>query len=101
MTQYIIAPEAIQDLKIITDYLAQTNLETAEKLLNQFEKKCRYLVQFPKIGRSYRYIRPYLRGLPLNGYIIFYRLSQDTIEIMRVVRGNRDLEALFNTDQED
>ncbi|MEA5511184.1 hypothetical protein VB715_15525 [Crocosphaera sp. UHCC 0190] len=32
---------------------------------------------------------------------LFYRLSQDTIEIMRVVRGNRDLEALFNTDQKD
>ena len=101
MTRYIIAPEAIQDLNTITDYLAQTNVETAEKLLNQFEKKCRYLVQFPKIGRSYSYIRPYLRGLPLNGYIIFYRLSQDNIEIMRVIRGNRDLEVLFNKDEED
>ncbi|EAZ88738.1 type II toxin-antitoxin system RelE/ParE family toxin [Crocosphaera chwakensis] len=34
MTQYIIAPVAIQDLKEITDYLAQTNIEAAEKLLN-------------------------------------------------------------------
>lgn len=101
MTRYIIAPEAIQDLKIITDYLAKTNLTTTEKLINQFEKKCLYLVQFPKIGRSYNHIRPYLRGLPLNGYIIFYRVSQDTVEIMRVVRGNRDLEALFDDDQED
>ena len=37
MTQYIITPAAIQDLKNITDYLAKTNVETAEKLLNQFE----------------------------------------------------------------
>lgn len=81
MTQYIISPEAIQDLKQITYYLAQTNLETAEKLLNQFEKKCRFLVQFPQMGRSYRHIRSYLRGLPIDGYIIFYRLRQDTIEI--------------------
>ena len=101
MTQYLIAPEAIQDLQIITDYLAKTNLTTAEKLINQFEKKCLYLVQFPKIGRIYSHIRPYLRGLPLNGYIIFYRLSQDTVEIMRIVRGNRDLEALFDNDPED
>jgi toxin ParE1/3/4 len=99
MTQYIIAPVAIQDLKIITDYLAQTNLETAEKFLNNFEKKCRYLTQFPNIGRSYAHIRSYLRGLPLNGYIIFYRFNQDSLEIMRVVRGNRDLEALFNSDE--
>ena len=38
MTQYIIAPEAIQDLKIITDYLAKTNLTTAEKLLRSHAK---------------------------------------------------------------
>ncbi len=95
MTQYIIAPEAIQDLKEITHYLANFNLDTSENFLNQFETKCRYLVQFPKIGRSYKQIRSYLRGLPFNGYIIFYRLGNDVIEIMRVVKGNRDLEALF------
>ncbi|NES19397.1 MAG: type II toxin-antitoxin system RelE/ParE family toxin [Symploca sp. SIO3E6] len=100
MTQYIITPEAIKDLKMITDYLAQNNLKSAEQLLKQFNKKCYYLVQFPKIGRSYHHIRPSLRGLPLNGYIIFYRLSQDTIEIMRVIKGNRDLGAIFNTDEE-
>jgi toxin ParE1/3/4 len=98
MTQYIIAPEAIQDLKEITDYLANFSLETAENFINQFEKKCHYLVQFPKIGRSYGQIRSYLRGLPFNGYIIFYRLGNNTIEIMRVVKGNRDLEALFTED---
>jgi toxin ParE1/3/4 len=96
MTQYIIAPEAIQDLRNISNYFAITNVEAGEKLLDEFEKKCRYLIQFPNIGRSYQEIRPYLRGIPLDGYIIFYRLGQDTIEIMRVVKGNRDLETLFD-----
>ena len=95
MTEYIIAPLAIKDLEEITDYLAKNNVTTADKFLDKFQKKCRYLVQFPQIGRSYKAIRPYLRGLPLNGHIIFYRLGQNKIEIMRVVKGNRDLEALF------
>lgn len=99
MTQYIIAPEAICDIKDITNYLAKINLETAEKLLVNFEKKCRYLAQFPKMGRSYKHIRSYLRGLPFQGYIIFYRLGDNTIEIMRVLKGNRDLEALFSDDE--
>jgi toxin ParE1/3/4 len=98
MAQYLITPEAIQDLKEITNYLAQYNIEKAENLVNQFEKKCRYLVQFPQIGRSYQHIRSYLRGLPFQGYIIFYRLGDNTIEILRVVKGNRDLEALFTDD---
>ncbi|MGL5794748.1 MAG: type II toxin-antitoxin system RelE/ParE family toxin [Waterburya sp.] len=94
----MIAPEAIKDLDAIFDYFSERNVAAGEKLLDEFQKKCRYLVQFPKIGRSYKEIRPYLRGLPLDGYIIFYRLDRDIIEIMRVVKGNRDLETLFNTE---
>lgn len=99
MTQYIISPEAIEDMKAIVDYLATRNIAAGEKFLEQFEKKCRYLVQFPKIGRTYQDIRPYLRGLPLDGYIIFYRLRENSTEIMRVVKGDRDLEALFNSEE--
>jgi toxin ParE1/3/4 len=99
MTEYIISPEAIEDIKAIVDYLATRNIEAGEKFLDRFEKKCRYLVQFPKIGRTYQDIRPYLRGLPLDGYIIFYRLRENSTEIMRVVKGDRDLEALFNSEE--
>lgn len=99
MSQYIISPEAMKDLEAIADYFYKINVEAGEKLLDEFQKKCRYLVQFPQIGRSYKEIRSYLRGLPLDGYIIFYRLGRDNIEIMRVVRGNRNLEALFDVEQ--
>jgi len=99
MTEYIISPEAIEDIKAIVDYLASRNIQAGEKFLEQFQKKCRYLVQFPKIGRTYQDIRPYLRGLPLDGYIIFYRLRENSTEIMRVVKGDRDLEALFNSEK--
>jgi toxin ParE1/3/4 len=36
-----------------------------------------------------------LRGLSFSGYIIFYRVGDNVIEISRVVSGSRDLEALF------
>jgi toxin ParE1/3/4 len=93
-----LSPAAIQDLQDLTDYLANIDLESAERLLTKFENKCQYLVKFPKIGRTYAYIRSDLRGLPLNGHIIFYRLGNETLEVLRVVKGNRDLEALFDDD---
>jgi toxin ParE1/3/4 len=34
----------------------------------------------------------------MQNYIIFYRLINDGIEIMRVIRGDRDLEAIFDRD---
>ncbi|WP_235334730.1 MULTISPECIES: type II toxin-antitoxin system RelE/ParE family toxin [Aphanizomenon] len=47
------------------------------------------------MGRSYEYIRQGMRGLPLNGYIIFYQLVDNNVEIPRIVNGRQDLEALF------
>ena len=47
------------------------------------------------MGRSYAYIRPSLRGLPFDGYIIIYQVIDDGIKILRVVSGRQDLESLF------
>ncbi len=95
MTQYIIAPEAAYDLDEISTYYAVHNVGAGEKILDEFEARCKYLVRFPNIGRSYKTIRFDLRGISFSGYILFYRIGEDTIEILRVVNGNRDLESLF------
>ena len=95
MTEYIIAPGAARDLEEISTYYAVHNIEAGEKLLDEFEARCRYLLSFPNIGKSYRSIRSDLRGISFSGYIIFYRVSERIVEILRVVSGSRDLEALF------
>lgn len=98
MIQYIIAPAASRDLDEISSYYAIHNIEAGEKLLDEIENKCKYLISFPNIGRSYRSIRADLRGLSCSGYIIFYRVGNNYVEILRVVNGSRDLEALFSED---
>jgi toxin ParE1/3/4 len=47
------------------------------------------------MGRSYADIKDYLRGVPIKGYIILYRINDSGIEILRVTSGYRDLESLF------
>jgi toxin ParE1/3/4 len=71
MNQYTISTEAIRDMEQILDYLANNNISMGERLLEEFSKKCRYLTQFPLMGRSYREIRPYLRGLPMKTHISY------------------------------
>jgi toxin ParE1/3/4 len=95
LTEYIIVPDAIRDLEEISTYYAVHNIEAGEKFIDEFEARCRYLVSFPNIGKSYRLIRSDLRGISLSGYIIFYRVTERVVEILRVVSGSRDLEALF------
>jgi toxin ParE1/3/4 len=95
MSRFIIAPSASRDLNRIAEYFLERNIEAGERLFREFNQKCFNLVQFPNIGRSYAHIRPKLRGLPLDGYIIFYEVVDENVEILRVVNGRQDLEALF------
>jgi toxin ParE1/3/4 len=93
--QYVIAEEAIQDLNDILDYFLSRNIDAGERFTQEFKKKCKYLTQFPNIGRSYINIDPTLRGIPIDGHIIFYRVFEDSVVIVRVISGYRDLTSVF------
>jgi toxin ParE1/3/4 len=96
MPSYLIAPSASRDLNKIADYFLAIDVEAGEKLIRKFSKRCQQLAQFPNSGRTYHHIKPFLRGLPIDGYIIFYRVIDDTVEILRVVNGRQDLNTLFS-----
>lgn len=98
MKQHIISPEASLDLEDIIDYFANRNIDAGERFVNEFENKCKYIANFPNMGRSYANIKTDLRGVPLDGYIILYRIIDSGIEIVRVVSGYRNLESLFTED---
>ncbi len=95
MSRYVINILASRDLNDIADYFAENSLEAGDRFFRAFNRKCQQLVVFPNSGKNYGTIRPDLRGLSLEGYIIFYRVVDDGIEILRVVNGRRDLPALF------
>jgi toxin ParE1/3/4 len=88
--------EASQDLNAISDYFVSRNIDAGESLLAEFNQKCVKLLQFPNMGKSYAAIRPWLRGIPLDGYIIFYEVKEDEITILGVVSGRQNLEAIFD-----
>lgn len=95
MSQCFVSPTASRDLDAMGDYFVARNIEAGERLLREFVKKCENLVKFPNMGRSYDRIKPGLRGVPLDGYIIFYRVVENGIEILRVVSGYQEFEAMF------
>jgi toxin ParE1/3/4 len=94
-SRYFINVLATEDLKGIASYFATNNVEAGEQFFNKFDHRCEQLINFPNMGRSYAEIRPNLRGLLLDGYIIFYRVFDSGIEILRVVNARRDLPSIF------
>ena len=95
MSRYVINVLATKDLNEIADYFAENSLDAGERFFKSFNCKCQQLVAFPNSGKSYATIRPGLRGLALEGYIVFYRILDDGIEILRVLSGRRDFPSLF------
>jgi toxin ParE1/3/4 len=95
MSRYVINVLASRDLNEIADYFAENSLAAGDIFFRNFNSKCQQLINFPNSGKSYASIRPDLRGLSLEGYIIFYRILDDGIEILRVVSGRRDLPSVF------
>ncbi len=95
MSRYVINILASRDLNDIADYFASQSLESGDRFFRAFNRRCSQLVAFPNSGKSYAAIRPDLRGLSLEGYVIFYRVLDDGVEILRVVSGRRNFPSLF------
>jgi len=94
--EYLISKTASQDLHEILDYfLARDLVNAGERFIREFNQKSQNIVRFPNIGRSYAKFGEGLRGIPLDGYIIFYQVFQDNVVIVRVVSGYRDLNSIF------
>jgi toxin ParE1/3/4 len=96
MRRHIITTPATLDVVEIVDFLSDREVESGENFIREFTEKCRYLTNFPLIGKGYPELQPGLRGIQLKPYIIFYITTDEVVEIVRVLRGDRDLKALFN-----
>ncbi|MCG9892511.1 MAG: type II toxin-antitoxin system RelE/ParE family toxin [Thermosynechococcaceae cyanobacterium MS004] len=92
----IISPIASKDLVKILDYFLEKNIDAGEQFTAKFETKCRYIANFPRMGRNYPELSKQLRGVPLDNYVIFYTVTDFSIEIVRVVSGYQDFRSLFS-----
>jgi len=91
----LMRPRAEADLDDIWWYIAQDNPDAADRFLDELEEHCRTLAQFPKMGAPRDELAPGLRSLPVGNYLLFYLPIDDGIEIVRVLPGMRDIDALI------
>jgi len=95
MSRHVINIIATRDLNDIAEYFKNHSLEAGDQFFREFDRRCCQLIDFPNLGKSYTEIRPNLRGLSFKGYVIFYRVLDDGIEILRVLSGQRNFTKLF------
>jgi toxin ParE1/3/4 len=91
--------EAGTDLAAIGDYIRQRNPGRATQFLRELLRSCRELGSKPEAFPLVpRYEERGIRRRVYGNYLIFYRVSVRAIEVIRVLHGARDYEALLFPD---
>jgi plasmid stabilization system protein ParE len=92
------AAQAQDDLVAITLYIADRSGSrvTAERFAARLRAKCREIARSPIVlGRPRPDLLPDIRSQTFGNYMIFFRHVGDVVEIVNVIEGHRDIEAIF------
>jgi len=95
MPQVLKRPQAETDLDEIWWYIAQDNPDNEDRFLDKIEERCQALAQFSRMGISLEELMSALRSLSVGNYLIFYLPIEDSIEVVRVLPGMRDIDSIF------
>ena len=92
MPSYHLSPEAKKDLLNIRAYiLKKWGKQQAQKYIDALEKRCDELAQSPHMGLERPEIKPGYRSIAGGKHVIFYRVGDSGIEILRIPHGRMDI----------
>jgi antitoxin ParD1/3/4 len=96
VTRFSVAPQAIDDLLEIWEYIARDSEEAADRVQSEFFETFDALARMPGQGHSRKDLtrRPVL-FFPLYSYLIVYQPEIDPIRIMAVVHGRRNVKRVL------
>ena len=86
---------ARDDVRDIGRFLANRNQKAAESFVTKLVGQFKLLTRQPYLGRPRDEILINLRSLVFQPYLIFYLVSDDKIEIWRVLHTSRDVEGVI------
>ncbi|MEH2214475.1 type II toxin-antitoxin system RelE/ParE family toxin [Nostoc sp.] len=97
-------PQVIRDLIELATYIAEDSLEASDRFLAAAETTFKQLSKMPGMGKPCQFSHPNLAGVrqqAIKGfkkYLVFYLSSDSGVEILRVIYGGRDIEAILDED---
>jgi toxin ParE1/3/4 len=99
VADYRLSSQAKNDLDDIWYYIAPNSVLNADRLLDRLYETMKLLADMPMMGRAREDLAPKLRSFVEGNYLIFYQPIETGIEVVRVMRGSRDIETLFRDDE--
>jgi len=98
-----VLPRAVTDIDESVDYyVGEAGFDVALRFLDAVEGAFSLLRRHPEAGAIARYERVELEGIrrwpvrEFDAHLVFYRLVDDRIEVVRVLHGAQDLEQILS-----
>ena len=86
--------ESKDDLKQIARYIAQDKPVAARQWVSKIREKCRLVAKHPEVGDDRSELGENIRSTYVCNYVIFFRRNEGFLDIVRVIRGDRDTQSL-------
>lgn len=101
MAEIVWTEPALDDLDEIAEYIALDKLSAAEKLVRKVFERIDRLSESPNSGRKVPELTPSkYKEVIVGPCRIFYRVSENTVYILHVMRVERDLRRFLLEDRD-
>jgi toxin ParE1/3/4 len=97
---------AEQDVAAHAEYIQRDSLDAAVRFLDAVDAAFWRLGQNPELGAMCRFTNPHYAGMRVwpvprfRKYLIFYRVTPEEVEVIRVLHGTRDLRIIFGDEEQ-
>lgn len=98
-------PQAVVDVIELAEYIARDSKLACLRFIEATEATFAQLARHPGLGTIGEFDSPDLVGVRrwriqgFRRYLVFYRETPESIEIVRVIHGSRDIESLFGEEE--
>ena len=88
-------PRVYDDLHDIHQHIAENNPDAGDKLIDSIERSIHSLSEMPDRFRLRPDLREGYRVMIVGGYLLFYRIVDNEVQIARVLHAARDTAHAF------
>ena len=94
---FVISKKAISDLEEIWLYTFEKwSLEQADRYYKLIFDEINYICKNNTAGKSMEHVRKNYRASKVKSHLIFYRVLNETIEVIRILHERMDIENRLN-----
>jgi plasmid stabilization system protein ParE len=86
----VLTKRALRDLRAHYDYIFEFNPIAAKRVLHEINRKMEWIAELGITGAPRSFI-PELRAFPFKNRCIYFTISDEAINVLRVMHGRKDI----------